>query len=726
MATTVTKTVADLAVEKSFTNGEVCTPFDLDDVIAVSTSATDANTGKYYSNGEQIRLYQTGAATMTLTAAEGYKISSVTVTYVSQNTGIFTEAASGEAVAFDNVQSATFTVGNSGSASNGQVRITEFTVVYDAAGETPVTPVETMDYYVVGSMTNWGPQAAYKLAAATDGTYTGEFTFAANDEFKVAYSNGTAIEDANWFPGGMDNNYTITEAGDYTITFNPAGSVEGWYAGYFQVVKKEVPVLATPTNCAEAAEAALSVENNNDLYNNGAVYSITGYVTEIAGAYNSQYNNVSFWMADAADGGKVIEAYRAACATAEDAPNVGDKVTVTGSLTKYGTTPEFAAACTYIIVERAVVPVEEDPVNLGEKTIAEFLALANTKDTCVITGVVANIKKNNDGTYNKYGNFDLVDGEASIYIYGLLTADGQAQQFQSMGVDEGDTLTVKAIYSVYNNNPQAKNAIFVAVKKAAVTPIEPSEITIDIETEVNYIDYVAAEGWWQFIAENDEYEISISNVSTTQAAGTYTIDDLDADYSYITIKATNTDVTFEECSLVLTEGEDGSRTIEGTVRGSDGNTYNIKLVFVVPTAQTTVNVEIPGWEVYDGADYYGFASVIFMGEAEDGTYVQFALLGNDVIGDFTYDDCYNGGIEVAGKWQSTYSMDIHINVSDANRAIITMDILCLNNTLYHVTTTIGEGFENVDAAVKAIKKMVNGNIIIEKNGVKYTVNGARL
>lgn len=723
MATTVTKTVAELAVEKSFTNGAVCTPFNLDDVIAVSTSATDANSGKYYSNGEQIRLYQTGAATMTLTAAEGYKISSVTVTYASQNTGIFTEAASGEAVAFDNVQSATFTVGNSGTATNGQVRITEFTVVYDAAGETPVTPVETMDYYVVGSMTNWGPQAAYKLAAATDGTYTGEFTFAANDEFKVAYSNGTAIEDANWFPTGMGNNYTITEAGDYTITFNPAGNVEGWYAGYFQVAMKEVPVLADPTNCAEAREAALSVSANNVPYKDSTIYAISGYVTEIKTAYSDQYHNITFWMADAADGGQVIQAYRAACASAEDAPIVGDKVTVTGALSKYNSTPQFMAGSTFVITEHATPAV---PQNLGEKTIAEFLALANTVDTCVITGVVANIKKNSDGSYNKYGNFDLVDGEASVYVYGLLTADGEAQKFQEMGVDEGDTLTVKAVYSLYNNNVQAKNAIFVAVKKAAVTPIEPTEITIDIETEVNFIDYVASAGWWQFLAENDEYEISISNVSTTQAAGTYTVDDLDADYSYITIKATNTDVTFEECSLVLTEGENGSRTIEGTVRGSDGNTYNIKLVFVVPTAQTTVNVEIPEWEVYDGADYYGFASVIFMGQAEDSTYVQFALYGNDVIGDFTYDDCYNGGIEVAGEWKSPYSMDIHINVSDANRAIITMDILCLNNTLYHVTTTIGEGFENVDAAVKAIKKMVNGNVIIEKNGVKYTVNGARL
>ena len=44
------------------------------------------------------------------------------------------------------------------------------------------------------------------------------------------------------------------------------------------------------------------------------------------------------------------------------------------------------------------------------------------------------------------------------------------------------------------------------------------------------------------------------------------------------------------------------------------------------------------------------------------------------------------------------------------------------------TTSIGktEGFENVDAAVKAIKRLVNGNVVIEKAGKKYNVNGANL
>ncbi len=62
---------------------------------------------------------------------------------------------------------------------------------------------------------------------------------------------------------------------------------------------------------------------------------------------------MSFWMADTEDGGKVLEAYKCTITSAENAPEVGDKVAVTGKLTKYNTTPEFAAGCTVEILEKA-------------------------------------------------------------------------------------------------------------------------------------------------------------------------------------------------------------------------------------------------------------------------------------------------------------------------------------------------------------------------------------
>ncbi len=240
----------------------------------------------------------------------------------------------------------------------------------------------------------------------------------------------------------------------------------------------KVEPLADPTNCAEAREAALSVAANNELYNGGKVYTIEGYVTSIAYAWKD--GSMSFWMADTKDGGNVIEAYKCAIADAKDAVKVGDKVAVTGKLTKFNTTPEFATGCTVEVIEAAPVVV---PKNLGEKTIEEFLALKNTVDTCVLTGVVKNIELK-DGAVNKYGNFDLVDAEdaeVSIYIRGLLTAAGEDQKFVEMGIEENDILTLKAVYSEYNSKPQAKNAVFVSVKKATGTAIDNATVNSNVQ-----------------------------------------------------------------------------------------------------------------------------------------------------------------------------------------------------------------------------------------------------
>ncbi|MBQ9202352.1 MAG: hypothetical protein IJ154_08335 [Bacteroidales bacterium] len=108
----------------------------------------------------------------------------------------------------------------------------------------------------------------------------------------------------------------------------------------------------------------------------------------------------------------------------------------------------------------------EGPKNLGEKTIAEFLDLKNTVDTCVLTGVVTSI------TSTTYGNHYLVDETDTVYVYGVLTPAGESKKFETLGVEEGDTLTIKAIYGEYKGYPQISNAIFVSVKDRVVSALD--------------------------------------------------------------------------------------------------------------------------------------------------------------------------------------------------------------------------------------------------------------
>jgi RPA family protein len=509
-------------------------------------------------------------------------------------------------------------------------------------------------------------------------------------------------------------------AGDVTITGSSAIVV---HYVTFVPEKQDEPVLADPTNCAEAAEAALSVSANNELYNNGASYTITGYVTSIAYAWKE--GSMSFWMADTENGGNVLEAYKCAIANEADAVLVGDKVAVTGQLTKYNSTPEFAAGCTVEILQRA-----EAAKNLGEKTIAEFLALKNTKDTCILTGVVANIQN------EEYGNFDLVDETGSVYIYGLLTPEGESKKFADLNVAEKDTLTVLAIYNEYNGNPQAKNAIFVEVKKAPKAPAQDIEITLSSLTNPGVLiwtDVVAEEGWWQIMGTNEAYDFSISNVSTTETAGVYTVADLDADYSYISLYSENdtTDVAFVDGSVTVAVSTEGIVTVNGTLVGSDGNNYIFNLTYKDPTAENTVNVEVPEWQLVD--DYVAYLSLFAVaGEDANGTYVQLALNMPDgataIAGDYTEEDfdlqyfgCY---VADANNAYRIFSATIKVAQNEDGKVFVTADILCYNNTLYKVTTPAGQGLSNTAVETKATKSLRNGILVIEKAGVKYNAQGA--
>ena len=101
---------------------------------------------------------------------------------------------------------------------------------------------EVMNYYLVGSINGWDATTSaesLKLAAnpAAEGEYMIDYTFAANDEFKVV-GRPEGTQDITWFPQGMGNNFKITEAGNYTVYFRPDGQGgEGWHEGFIYAVR---------------------------------------------------------------------------------------------------------------------------------------------------------------------------------------------------------------------------------------------------------------------------------------------------------------------------------------------------------------------------------------------------------------------------------------------------------------------------------------------------------
>ena len=143
-AGTVKVVIADYAAANGWANSTNYPSIPLNSYITASV-AGDAvgnyalNTGKYYTSGQNWRIYQKENATLTI-SGEGKIIVSVKVTYSPYNTGSLTldgkNIASGTVVTV-NASSITFGVGNTGDADNGQARITAIEVVYGNAAELP-------------------------------------------------------------------------------------------------------------------------------------------------------------------------------------------------------------------------------------------------------------------------------------------------------------------------------------------------------------------------------------------------------------------------------------------------------------------------------------------------------------------------------------------------------------------------------------------------------------
>ena len=118
-------------------------------------------------------------------------------------------------------------------------------------------------------------------------------------------------------------------------------------------------------------------------------------------------------------------------------------------------------------------------------TVADFLAKADTSTEYKLTGKITRVVN------TTYGNFDITDATGTVYVYGLLTPDGTAQkQWAAAGLREGDIITIKGKYSLYNGSPQIKNAVYVShvvaqfIEATAVT-VDANETTATIAVSAN-------------------------------------------------------------------------------------------------------------------------------------------------------------------------------------------------------------------------------------------------
>ena len=276
-------------------------------------------------------------------------------------------------------------------------------------------------------------------------------------------------EDAAWLTAGEP-----TKVGDLTCVELTAAPNEGGARTAKVTFKTTVDgkdYIAPAEIAQEGAIKAVTVADFLAAEEGTALYELTGIVKNLS---NTTYGN--FDLVDATGSVYVYGLTGNGAIGSNDKTfanlgiNEGDVITIIGTRASYKETPQVGGTA-YL---------KEHVVAASVATIAEFLA--QPKGTwCKLTGTLANLKS------DVYGNFDLVDETASVYVYGLTTSfvAKNDKSFANLGLKEGDVVTLVGKRDAYNDQDQVGGPAYYISHEAGSSeePEEPQEPETPVEPE---------------------------------------------------------------------------------------------------------------------------------------------------------------------------------------------------------------------------------------------------
>ncbi len=237
-----------------------------------------------------------------------------------------------------------------------------------------------------------------------------------------------------------------SQSGSATVTFvaaeNTAGDRNTTIT--FYTTANGVEYSCQTTLSQEGSIMPVSIAEFNAAEVGDTQYRIMGYITSVA---NERYGN--FYIKDYS-----AETYVYGLDNFSDLGiKEGDILTIVGKRGQYGETIEMVDA------------VLEEHTPVTEIDVASFRALADDSSTWYcLTGEVT--ESSEDGTkfdLDTYGNFALKDSTGEVYIYGVSTGVGGASaQFGTLGVKEGDEITLICYKTSYNGLIEAGGAMYVS------------------------------------------------------------------------------------------------------------------------------------------------------------------------------------------------------------------------------------------------------------------------
>lgn len=212
-----------------------------------------------------------------------------------------------------------------------------------------------------------------------------------------------------------------------------------------------------------------------------AEYRLTGYISEDTG---SEYGNIYIkdYTGEVYVYG-VLDENGESKQWANMGINAGDIITVVGPKSSYNGNPRLKDVTV------------EDHKAVTDATLSEFIAAEVAEDVWYrLTGTVDNI-------YNtEYGNFHLLDDAGNdVVVYGLVAGwGGPSKEFASLGIQEGDVITIVGVRDEFNGTIQVGDAFFVSKETGSgdepeepagnVEVLDMTEVFADATENVNLTD----------------------------------------------------------------------------------------------------------------------------------------------------------------------------------------------------------------------------------------------
>ena len=351
---------------------------------------------------------------------------------------------------------------------NGVTSIGEY-AFYNCAALTYIT--------IPNSVTSIGAGAFLFCSGLTSVTIPNSVTSIGNWAFSYCISLTTLVCKATEIPNtavnAFDDSNIVTEDGPtlYATLYVPKASLDKYKStapwSYFKKILPIEDSSEDPSNpddeetdraitCAEA----VSICQETGTTITTEQYTIRGYVTYITSAYSEQYNNITFWMADIPNGGKVLQAYRVIPVEANDIDvKVGDYVEVIGSLVNYyGTTPEVYMGGTYTIDCESNDTPKDDEEDDGVITCAEAVSICQETGTTITTeqytirGYVTYITSAYSEQYNNitFWMADIPNGGKVLQAYRVIPVEAN-----DIDVKVGDYVeVVGSLVNYYGTTPE--------------------------------------------------------------------------------------------------------------------------------------------------------------------------------------------------------------------------------------------------------------------------------